>query len=712
MMKKNSNFYFGALAATALLAACATDDGLTDGNYDQQRGVVKTEFTISFPAKAVGGTRMTEATVQGQATPVFRGIQDIKLYPFKTKANGVTTSTAIPGVITLNAGTAVETYGASATTNNVIASSGALFTGNNAHLYKDIEIEIGTQAFMFYGLAIPSGSNTPFDDGAMGNNLNNGYTVGGTSYTTASTLDEITFGPVQIHSAGTVGTNGSNIATYLTSIANANYDDGESVNHTWSATDNVILKTLYENFITIKAGSWTSVKAAVQRLYLSLYDKTFADATDNAVKDAILAAITANSNVSYSGSNGILTFTVDAYGNYPNDLNLPDGAAYVNWTGTAFEAINFPEYDNGTVLASGTSLDGYYTKSGDVYTACVPSGTADGTTTYYKKITDNTGLNIASLNKYIYPAPLYYRVLSDIRTADESKYSYYNTKTNWDDGDRENDAASHDDVLDAYGEEVTSGDGQNDIVKYTTRSIAVVKQVQYAVGRLDATVQTAESKTSLEDNAGNSIPLTHTPTGGTEVKNFPVTGILIGGQKVVDYKFEQKSAETAAFTIYDKVFDDSDVTDGDGVLTPIYLKSTTPTDKDKTHTLVFETKQATANDDPNCVTKIAVEFQNNSGEIIVGYNNALIMPGTKFYLVGTFDPYDNTGYYYSGHSSGDEYLIKKTFVQDYTTTANLVIASFKNAYNTLPDLRAPQLELGLSVNLSWNAGITQTVNIE
>jgi len=56
--------------------------------------------------------------------------------------------------------------------------------------------------------------------------------------------------------------------------------------------------------------------------------------------------------------------------------------------------------------------------------------------------------------------------------------------------------------------------------------------------------------------------------------------------------------------------------------------------------------------------------------------------------------------------------IKQAFVQDYVTTANFTVNSFKNAYNMLPDLRAPQLEIGLSVDLTWETGITQEITIE
>jgi len=42
-------------------------------------------------------------------------------------------------------------------------------------------------------------------------------------------------------------------------------------------------------------------------------------------------------------------------------------------------------YDAGTVLVQGTNLKGYYTKSGTTYTECSATGTADGSTVYYRK---------------------------------------------------------------------------------------------------------------------------------------------------------------------------------------------------------------------------------------------------------------------------------------------------------------------------------------
>ena len=56
--------------------------------------------------------------------------------------------------------------------------------------------------------------------------------------------------------------------------------------------------------------------------------------------------------------------------------------------------------------------------------------------------------------------------------------------------------------------------------------------------------------------------------------------------------------------------------------------------------------------------------------------------------------------------------VTRVFIQDYTTKAIFTINSLKNAYVTIPDLRASKLQLGLSVDLKWQSGLTYNVTIE
>ena len=82
----------------------------------------------------------------------------------------------------------------------------------------------------------------------------------------------------------------------------------------------------------------------------------------------------------------------------------------------------------------------------------------------------------------------------------------------------------------------------------------------------------------------------------------------------------------------------------------------------------------------------------------------LIAKGMTFYLVGQLKPDDGSGEVLNE-------AVDHIFVRDYTTTANVTIRSLQNAYLTIPDLRATNLRLALSVDLQWQQGYTQDVTL-
>ena len=61
----------------------------------------------------------------------------------------------------------------------------------------------------------------------------------------------------------------------------------------------------------------------------------------------------------------------------------------------------------------------------------------------------------------------------------------------------------------------------------------------------------------------------------------------------------------------------------------------------------------------------------------------------------------------SGHYAGESKKIARVFMQDFMTEVKFkfVSGSLKNAYYTMPDLRASQMSLGLSVDLQWTPGL-------
>lgn len=278
----------------------------------------------------------------------------------------------------------------------------------------------------------------------------------------------------------------------------------------------------------------------------------------------------------------------------------------------------------------------------------------------YNETTSVDGLAIASRNLYVLPAQLYYRSNTPIRVKDATVFG---TESNYQGKTWEQILAAH------YN---TTGNA----VSASTRSVVLEKELQYAVADLATKVKVSSSP--IKDNKGNIVSV---PANG-----YQMTGILIGGQKNVDFKFQPNGS--TAYTLYDKTVQDK---------TGAALYAKTGAYSNLNHTLVLETAGAADEE-----VRIAVEFVNN-GKDFYGHNKQLIPAGGKFYLVaslkvnapGTTKPFAS---------------MNQVFKQDYTTTASLNISSLANAYNVIPDLRAPQLEFGMSVDLKWQTGMNFEVD--
>jgi hypothetical protein len=268
------------------------------------------------------------------------------------------------------------------------------------------------------------------------------------------------------------------------------------------------------------------------------------------------------------------------------------------------------------------------------------------------------GLSPAQLDRYAYAPSLWYFSNTKIKTSPNSEKEHYTNGASW---------AS---ILGEYPND-------NSSVNAKTRSIALKDTIQYAVGRLDVMVKIKEG-TTLEDNdsvkANNKV--VH-PAGG-----YPVSAVLVGGQKNVGFDFTPTTyagATTYAYTLYDTLMTNT-------------MAATVSAYSDANSTLVLET--AAEEDEYICV-----EFTNNSAKDFYGADG-IVPIGGKFYLVGRLTAASAT-------ETG-----KKVFKQDYTTTAKLSIKDLKSAYNTIPDLKAPQLEIGLLVDLTWKAGHVYEIDFD
>ena len=113
------------------------------------------------------------------------------------------------------------------------------------------------------------------------------------------------------------------------------------------------------------------------------------------------------------------------------------------------------------------------------------------------------------------------------------------------------------------------------------------------------------------------------------------------------------------------------------------------------YTLVLDNSTAP---DASKTVQIAIELENNTGAAFYGIDGK-IPDGGRFYLIASLDPAAGAG----GQPA--------VFLKDHVTTANLTIQSLQNAYVTIPDLRVVEMQLGLSVELTWQAGLVFDIDI-
>lgn len=204
-------------------------------------------------------------------------------------------------------------------------------------------------------------------------------------------------------------------------------------------------------------------------------------------------------------------------------------------------------------------------------------------------------------------------------------------------------------------------------VDATTASVALVNPINYAVGRFD--VSAIFKAASVTDNLGGTVD-TQAEGGIT------LDGILIGGQKNLKWDFNTP-VNSDEYTIYD-----ASVTS---------TKLGTSLGQVMAYSLALQTEQTKE-------VRFALELTNNTGASFIG-KDGTVPDGGRFYLVGKLTPVSTTAE-------------NRVFLQDYTTYAKVTINSLENAYNCIPDLKSPKLELGLSVDLDWKKGLVQDVTID
>ncbi len=648
IMKKYLLMLAAFVAATATFTACSSEEDITLTD-EQEQGVVKAQFNISIPQTTQAVTRTTPERVQfTQDIREFLGMKNIFLLPYILES-GTSSIKDLSSKGTIVLREMVKPESMTVTANTI--PNGKLVGASNSVLFGDVELTLGTNRFLFYGEAIPATTT----DG--GNDFKNGQVVIKNNETviTDPTVNasikpsQLDFSLKQIGKTEGDDTKEEKILAYLKLIAQAQLAD----NNTWSGTSDLDMRILYDNFTGTETGtphnlqgSSLYLQASILELYQTMLAKRVTEPSNMA--DAVCNAIENETYVTYNSSAKTLSFKDDILG-YPE--KLPDGAATLlyNTINREFSYVGAHDYSNGA--------------------------------------TTPTTLNVAAIDRYVYPASLFYMAESTIKTSKSEQKDAYDGTNTWDQ------------ILAKY-----DTDDGSDAIRSTTRSIALVSPVNYAVGRFDVKVAAASSgttTTTIKDADNSDVTLA----------NLELTGVLVGQQRNVDWEFKAKET-SAEFIIYDNIEQSCGktfplTTSGFDAITNSYERNSTGAITSYTqkynHVLVFPTREYVKSGNTSSgdqKVKIVLEFRNKGGEFVG--KDGRIPTGCKFYLIGELDM-DKV----VAADKKSDYIFQK----DHITTAKITVENLSKAIRSIPDLRNPQIELGLSVDLTWQEGNTFDVTI-
>jgi hypothetical protein len=557
-----------------------------------------------------------------------------------------------------------------------------LVNSNNSHYYKSIYIPSGTASFLVYGKAkevspVTIGSTT-YTSGTQaykhlyGSLIASDEASGGTAGVKAS---DITFSPDPIADAtarAAIVSKAQRLANYMTSLFTTTYSVNyyyrtswygstqtgtvsrswhQAISETWCSQT---MENWYNTLLNgggsgtqgnIYSCSGVSITNLLRRLYIAL------SAEDNTV-----------SNSSYTPQSG----TYD--GCFLNS-NRTTELTYRNFSASYRDEILEQIRTFATVSGSGNNLT-LTLRDSDLRDFPVGDGLPEGCVAIkwdgskFVAVTEGDyDIHLAPMDRFCYPPSLWYYVNSQISCA---------KKLNSEDDDAvaeraiaayyKNTSATWTSILDQYN---TGQRKFGPVVRKGAVSVAVNKPMQYGVALLKLNLNTTASTLKDADNADVTVSNTL----------FPMTAVIVAGQHKQSFDFTPQTGNEYY------VYDNMPLSDAGETLAWITSLANT---NNPSYTLLLQSLQAED-------VIICIEFQNNSSTTFKG-ETGYIVPGSKFYMLGTLT---------YGSGQGNQTLVKSVFQQDYVTEVNLTINSLKKAFNCIPDLQDPQLEVGVEIDIDW-----------
>lgn len=455
--------YMSTLTLMLLQTSCIDDavrDGSNENPYLGSTDSVEVGLGVSLH-KEQGPTRMSAVATQRNGS--FRGINNFSLIPFET--NGVIGPNDVPLSHMVNVGhTLVESQ---------------LIDNNNAVFYNPVFVPQKTASFLVYGHA--PAVNDPFAYGSLSgfNELND--------ITKAS---DITFTLNSIYTGTGFPEVAQELADFLTSIATIRYELPEGYYgdifyrvhrkpvYTWSNPDSYEHEGLADAFSLLSNDDRVMGSSSLQlnNLLTRLYNRLYVIANDDPTeisyyasngaatplgsiypfRELATAIRTAINNPDYvltSGYGGNVSISLKSPRNhYPANLNLPDGAAGVQWNADAQE--------------------------------------------YQVVMETKVSAKVMSASRFSYPPMLCYYANSRIKTSDvDSEEEHYIGSNTWNQ------------ILAQY-------QSTSDFVNSKTRAVAIMDAINYGVSQLRIRMRLGNSNSNIlldSDNRQIEVGLSSFP---------------------------------------------------------------------------------------------------------------------------------------------------------------------------------------------------------
>ena len=595
-------------------------------------------------------TKMSTGVTQVDATEAsFRGIQEVYIIPFKASRAITSTDARVGANLNLPQTGLPSLFGTSAQNGNF----SGLVSQNNSHLYKGVIIPRGTASMLVYGQAVDDAVSVSPDSVAFKrhNGVLRKHAVEYADHPSEITFTLEPFITDATEPAFNAKVNG--MIAYLNSIASASVSltgytrSGYTyTQNTWTYRWNTPsdygnygdLKNAFD-FLTNNGVAFSAGTSGLNQMLTTLYNSLYSMANNTTAGGTSyrLQYYASNSGWNQQQSNYYYLYHLSG-----RVRELIDNSTYVTVSGSGANATV-------TLNADYSS----FPESFGVPAGCVA---LQWNGSQFVLQTPASGAALAPMNAYCYPPSLWYMANSTLRTSDRGTIveEYKSANTTW---------QSIFDLY-TYGTVVVPG----------AESAALRDPLQYGVAMLEVNLNYA-----LSPGGTQLLPDSQANTVDVRNDHFPLTGIIIGEQKNQEFNFTPTMSGTS-FYVYD-----SEVNNGSTPKAYIAGQSSAIVFQ-PIHTLVVPTEDQQD-------VHVALEFQNNSGADFYGANGNKVPAGSRFYLIATLK------FAEAVNNSGE--TLSAIFVRDHVTQVTFSVESLAKAYNTIPELRDPQLEIGVVTKIEW-----------